>query len=163
MKNFSWISIITRLYKLCAKTRNKNRDAFIQKDNVVTACQSIWKSLYAYLYYGSCTFTKFDWITWLWWLCLLLIPSLFPFPHKISGVSHVFSYPMVIPHFVFFSDPLKEMEGNYLAVLINLRNLHYRHKVFQVTHKSRHCTQFTWIIFQFCFIFTTGEKKREGN
>ena len=74
--------------------------------------------------------------------------------------SDVFSYPMVIPHFVLFSDPLKLMEGNYPVVLINHRNLHYRHKVFQVAHESRDCTQSMWIIFQFCFIFT--EEKKEG-
>ena len=66
---------------------------------------------------------------------------------------------MVIPHFVFFSDPLKVMEGNYPAVLINHRNLYYPHKVFQVAYESRDCTQSTWFIFQFCSIFTEGEKR----
>ena len=41
----------------------KSRDSFIQRDNVVTVCQSICKSFYPKLYYVSCTFTKFDWIT----------------------------------------------------------------------------------------------------
>ena len=45
-------------------TRNKSRDSFVERDSVVTVCQSICKRLYAQLYYGSCTLTKFDWITW---------------------------------------------------------------------------------------------------
>ena len=97
-------------------------------------------------------------------VALLTINSFpFSFPRKISGVSHLFSYPMVIPYFLFFSDPFKKMEGNYLAVLINLRNLHYRHKVFQVAHENRDCTQSIWIIFAVLFYFHGGKKEGERN
>ena len=44
-------------------------------------------------------------------------------------------------------------------MLINYRNLHYRLKVFQVAHGSTDCKKSVWIIFQFCFIFTEGEKE----
>ena len=70
---------------------------------------------------------------------------------------------MVIPHFLFFSDPLKLVKGNYPAVLKNHKNLHYRHKVFQVAHENRDCTQSKWIIFAVLFYFHRVRKKGERN
>ena len=44
-------------------------------------------------------------------------------------------------------------------MLVNYTNLHDRHKVFQVAHVNRDCTQSIWIILQFCFILIDGKKK----
>ena len=59
-----------------------------------------------------------------------------PIPHKISGGLDILLNLIVISHFVSFPGPSKLIKGNYPVVLINNRNLHYRHKVFQVTHES---------------------------
>ena len=68
-------------------------------------------------------------------VALLTINSFpFPFPHKIIGGLHVHIYLIEISRFVFFTEKEK---GNYLAVLTDQRNIHYRHKVFQVPHESR--------------------------
>ena len=124
-----------------------------------TICQSICKSLYPKLYYGSCTFTKFGWITWLWWLCWLLTRSLPPLPpYQIIGNLDILWYPIIVSHFVSFLGAEMRIQGNYL-MLVNLTNIHDRHKVFQVAHESWDCTQPIWIIFQFCFILTDGEKR----
>ena len=93
-------------------------------------------------------------------VALLTINSFpFPFPHKIIGGLDVHIYLIEISHFVFFTEKAK---GNYPAVLTDERNIHYRHKVFQVTHESWDCTQSIWIVFLLVYaIFTVGEKKKE--
>ena len=44
-------------------------------------------------------------------------------------------------------------------MLVNYTNLHDRHKVFQVAHESRDCTQSIWIIVAVLFYFHRGEKR----
>ena len=44
-------------------------------------------------------------------------------------------------------------------MLITCRNLHYRHKVFQVAHESRDFTQSIWIIFSVLFYFHWWSKR----
>ena len=48
-------------------------------------------------------------------------------------------------------------------MLVNDTNLHDRHKVFQVAHENRDCTQSIWIIFAVLFYFHRGTKKGERN
>ena len=91
---------------------------------------------------------------------LLTINSFhFPFPHKISGGLDILLNLIVISHFVSFPGPSKLIKGNYPVVLINNRNLHYRHKVFQVTHESWGCTKSLRIIFFSFVLFSRREKK----
>ena len=94
-------------------------------------------------------------------VALLTINSFpFPFPHKIIGGLDVHIYLIEKSYFVFFTEKEKR---NYPAVLTDERNIHYRHKVFQVPHESRDCTQSIWIVFLSVYvIFTVGEKKK-GN
>ena len=75
-------------------------------------------------------------------VALLTINSfLFPFPHQIIGGLDVLLNLIVISYFDSFSDQFKMIKGNFPAVLINHRNLRDRHKVFQVAHENRDCTQ----------------------
>ena len=46
---------------------------------------------------------------------------LFPIPHKISGGLNVFSYLIVINHFVFILEVMKRLKGN----LFNPNNFHF--------------------------------------
>ena len=93
---------------------------------------------------------------------LLTINSfLFPFPHQIIGGLDVLLNLIVISYFDYFSDFSEPMAGNFPAVLMNHRNLHDWHKVFQVAHENRDCTQSIWIIFAVLFNFHRG-KKREN-
>ena len=78
-------------------------------------------------------------------VALLTINSFpFPFPHKIIRGLDVHLYPIEISYFVFFTEKEKR---NYPAVLTDERNIHYRHKAFQVPHESWDCTQSIWIFF----------------
>ena len=83
----------------------------------------------------------------------------FPFPHKIIRGLDVHLYPIEISYFVFFTEKEKR---NYPAVLTDERNIHYRHKVFQVPHESWDCTQSIWIVFFFSLCnFHCGRKKKK--
>ena len=91
---------------------------------------------------------------------LLTINSfLFPFPHHIVGGLDVLLNLIVISYFVSFSVRSENMKGNFPAMLMNHRNLHDRHKVFQVAHENRDCTQSIWIIFAVLFYFHRGKKR----
>ena len=91
---------------------------------------------------------------------LLTINSfLFSFPHQIIQGLDVLLNLIVISYFDSFSDRFEAMKGNFPVVLMNRRNLHDRHKVFQVAHKNRDCTQSIWIIFAVLFNFHRGKKK----
>ena len=97
-------------------------------------------------------------------VALLTINSLpFPFPHQIIGGLDVLLHLIVISYFDSFSDQFKTMKGNFPAVLMNHRNLHDWHKVFQVAHENRDCTQSIWIIFPVLFYFHRGKRKGERN
>ena len=91
---------------------------------------------------------------------LLTINSFhFPFPHQIIQGLDVLLNLIVISYFDSFSGRFEAMKGNFPAVLMNRRNLHDRHKVFQVAHENRDCTQSIWIIFAVLFNFHRGKKK----
>ena len=95
---------------------------------------------------------------------LLTINSfLFPFPYQIIGGFDVLLNPIVISYFDSFSARFEMMKGNFPAVQMNHRNLRDRHKVFQVAHENRDCTQSIWIIFAVLFNFHRGKKKGERN
>ena len=95
-------------------------------------------------------------------VALLTINSFhFSFPHQIIGDLDVLLNLIVISYFDSFSDQFKTMKGNFPAVLMNHRNLHNRHKVFQVAHESRDSTQS--ISFLVLFNFQRGRKKGERN
>ena len=48
-------------------------------------------------------------------------------------------------------------------MLVNYKNLHDRHKVFQVAHENRDVTQSIWIIFADVFYFHRVKKEGERN
>ena len=97
-------------------------------------------------------------------VALLTINSfLFPFPHQIIGGLDVLLNLIVISYFVSLLEQFEMMKGNFPAVLMNHRNLHDRHKVFQVAHENRDCTQSIWIIFAVLFYFHRGRRKGERN
>ena len=44
-------------------------------------------------------------------------------------------------------------------MLVNYKNLYDRHKVFQVAHENRDCSQSILIIFAVLFYFRRGKKR----
>ena len=71
----------------------------------------------AVLYIALLWFMYFHqvWLDNLTLVALLTINSFpFPFPHKISGDLDILWYPIIISHFLFFSEREKWLKGNYL-------------------------------------------------